>query len=103
VSGAALVFAALGDPTRLALLAQLSAEESASIARLTQGTDVTRQAITRHLEVLEGAGLARSTKSGRERVWRLERARLELAKRSLDQIGHWWDDKLMEFKASIEK
>jgi len=99
---AAPIFAALGDGTRLGLVARLSAGEPLSITRLTDGTGVTRQAITRHLEVLSEAGLVRGTRRGRERLWELDRARLELARRSLDQISGWWDEKLAELKASVE-
>ena len=96
------IFAALGDETRLGLVARLSGGEPMSITTLTEGTDVTRQAVTRHLEVLSDAGLVRSTRHGRERLWRLERARLDVAKRSLDQISRWWDEKLDVLKASLE-
>lgn len=100
---AAPIFAALGDETRLGLVARLSGGEPMSITTLTEGANVTRQAVTRHLEVLSDAGLVRSNRHGRERLWRLERARLDVAKRSLDQIGRWWDDKLAALKASLEK
>jgi DNA-binding transcriptional ArsR family regulator len=63
-----------------------------SIATLTSGTDVTRQAVTRHLQVLEDAGLARGTRRGREHLWELDKARLRLARRCLDHISEWWDD-----------
>jgi DNA-binding transcriptional ArsR family regulator len=96
------IFAALGDETRLGLVARLSAGYPLSITRLTQGTDVTRQAVTRHLEVLQDAGLVRASRRGRERLWELEPMRIELAKRSLDQISRWWDDKLAELKAKVE-
>ena len=66
------VFAALGDETRLRLVTRLSAEGPLSIARLTAGGGVTRQAVTKHLRVLAEAGVARSSQSGRERIWELE-------------------------------
>ena len=97
------MFAALGDQTRLGLVARLSAGEPLSITRLTEGTDLTRQAVTRHLEVLSDAGLVRSSRHGRERLWELERARIELARRSLDQISGWWDERLAALKASVEE
>jgi len=100
---AAPVFAALGDETRLVIVARLSGGDSISITRLTEGTDVTRQAVTRHLEVLEEAGLVRGTRRGRERLWALEPKRIELARRSLDQISRWWDDKLAALKAKVEE
>ena len=99
---AAPVFAALGDATRLGLVKRLAGEDGLSIAELTAQTRVTRQAVTRHLEVLREAGLVRGEWSGREHVWRLERARLALARRSLDQISGWWDERLSTLKASVE-
>src|SRR5438105_10247948 len=102
LSDAAPVFAALGDETRLGLVARLSAGEPMSITRLTVGTDVTRQAITRHLEVLSDAGLVRGTRRGRERLWELDRSRLEVARRYIDHIAKWWDEKLTDLKTSVE-
>src|SRR5882672_7192069 len=78
------VFAALGDETRLRLVAVLCAGGALSIAQLTSGTDITRQAVTKHLQVLADAGLVRDLKVGRERLWEFESARLEEARRSLD-------------------
>jgi DNA-binding transcriptional ArsR family regulator len=103
LDAAAPIFAALGDETRLGLVARLSGGKSMSITRLTAGTDVTRQAVTHHLEVLSDAGLVRSTRHGRERLWELEPKRIELARRSLDQISRWWDEKLAALKASVEE
>jgi len=100
---AAPIFAALGDETRLGLVARLSVGERLSITRLTSGTEVTRQAITRHLEVLSDAGLVRSSRQGRERLWELEPKRIELARRSLDQISRSWDEKLAALKAAVEE
>ena len=100
---AAPVFAALGDETRLGIVARLSEGDSMSITRLTEGTDVTRQAVTRHLEVLEDAGLVRGNRRGREHLWALEPKRIELARRSLDQISRWWDEKLAALKARVEE
>ena len=96
------IFAALGDHTRLGLVARLSGGEPMSIARLTAGTYLTRQAITRHLAVLADAGLVRGTRRGRERLWELDKSRLELARRSIDRISEWWDEKLAGLKASVE-
>ena len=100
---AAPIFAALGDETRLSLVARLSAGDRMSITRLTQGTDLTRQAVTRHLAVLEDAGLVRGTRRGRERLCELEPQRIELARRSLDEMSRWWDTKLALLKAKVEK
>src|SRR5262245_53158455 len=99
---AAPVFAALGDPTRLRLVARLGGEGPLSIARLTEGTAVTRQAVTKHLRVLAGAGLARGVRQGRERLWQLETARLDEARRSLDAIAQRWDEALLRLKAAVE-
>ena len=96
------VFAALGDPTRLRLVARLGSEGPLSIARLTDGTDVTRQAVSKHLRVLADAGLARSARKGREQVWRLEAARLDEARRSLEQVSRRWDEALLRLKAALE-
>jgi DNA-binding transcriptional ArsR family regulator len=74
-----------------------------SIARLTSGTDVTRQAITKHLRVMEEAGLVRSHRHGRESVWELERKRLEDARRYLDRIAKQWDEALGRLHAFVEK
>jgi len=87
----------------LRLVARLGTEGPLSIARLTAGTDVTRQAVTKHLVVLEGAGLARGIRQGRERLWQLELERLEEARRSLDLISRQWDDALARLKASVER
>jgi len=97
------VFAALGDPTRLALVARLSAEGPLSIARLTQGGLVTRQAVSKHLQVLAGAGLAASLRSGRERLWELEPEPLNGARRCLDDISAQWDVALNRLRGFVER
>jgi DNA-binding transcriptional ArsR family regulator len=99
---AAPVFAALGEPTRLTLVAKLCAEGPLSISRLSEGTGVTRQAITKHLLTLAGAGLVHDTRSGRERIWQLETKRLEKARRCLDQISDQWDDAMARLRAFVE-
>src|SRR6266508_3250724 len=88
---AAPLFAALGDETRLRLVVRLCAEGPLSIARLTEGADVTRQAVTKHLHVLAGARLVRGVRKGRERVWELEPETVEEARRCLDAISSQWD------------
>ena len=102
VSEAVPLFAALGDATRLTLLGRLSADGPLSITRLSEGTGVTRQAITRHLYALGDAGLVRSARRGRERVWDLDLKRLEKAQRCLDQIAAQWDDAALRLKAFVE-
>jgi DNA-binding transcriptional ArsR family regulator len=99
---AAPVFAALGDRTRLALVARLSRDGPASIADLTVGVLVTRQAVTKHLQVLADAGLTRSHRRGRERVWQLEPTRLEAARRCLDDLSAQWDSSLSRLRAMVE-
>jgi DNA-binding transcriptional ArsR family regulator len=96
------VFAALGDETRLALLATLSGESSLSIARLKKGSPLTRQAITKHLRVLEDAGLVRSERRGRESLFALDPEPLDEARRALDDISRQWDDALARLKAFVE-
>ncbi|HEY2036716.1 MAG TPA: metalloregulator ArsR/SmtB family transcription factor [Steroidobacteraceae bacterium] len=96
------VFAALGDPTRLKLVAVLCAGGALSIAQLTANTHITRQAVTKHLQVLAGAGIARDMKAGRERLWQLDPAQIEEAKRTLEIIGRQWEVALGKLKAFAE-
>lgn len=100
---AAPVFAALGDETRLRIVAQLCQHGPQSIVRLTESTDVSRQAITKHLYVLEEARLARSTRTGRESIWELQPGRLEEVRRYLNQISAQWDRALERLRAFVEK
>ena len=97
------VFAALGDETRLALVTRLCAGSPLSIAELTQGGAVTRQAITKHLRVLQGAGLVRGVKQGRESLFELEPQRLDEARQALERISQQWDLALGRLKAFVEK
>src|SRR5262245_64858113 len=99
---AAPVFAALGEPTRLTLVAKLCAEGPQSIARLSEGTGVTRQAVTKHLHALARAGLVCISRSGRETICELETARLEKARRCLDQISEQWDAVLERLRAFVD-
>jgi DNA-binding transcriptional ArsR family regulator len=73
-----------------------------SIAKLTEGSKVTRQAITKHLRVMEGSGLVRCTRHGRESLWQLERRRLDDARRYLDIISRRWDDALLRLRKLVE-
>jgi len=97
------VFAALGDPTRLRLLAKLGEGNGSSIASLTAGSKLTRQAITKHLGVLRKAGLIRGRRRGRERLFALQPAALDRARRSLDDISRQWDEALVRLKALAER
>src|SRR5437870_13754951 len=96
------LFAALGDATRLRRLGRLSAGGPLSITRLSEGTGVTRQAITRHLHALGDVGLVRHARRGREQVWDLNRKRLEKAKQYLDHIAAQWDDAAERLRAFVE-
>lgn len=102
-AGLAPVFFALGDETRLRLIAVLCAGGAFSIAQLTANTQITRQAVTKHLQVLADAGLARDLKIGRERLWQFDPAQLEAARRSLEVIGRQWEHALGKLKASLEE
>lgn len=102
VDESAPVFAALGDPTRLRLVTRLSADGPLSIARLSEGTGVTRQAITKHLETLGEAGLVRHNRVGREKIWAIEPRRLELAQRHLARIAGEWDTAINRLRAFVE-
>jgi DNA-binding transcriptional ArsR family regulator len=100
---AAPVFAALGHETRLRLVALLCSGSAMSIAQLTDGADMTRQAVTKHLQVLADAGLVRDVKLGRERLWQFEARRLDEARRSLDAIAQHWDQALQRLKLKVER
>jgi DNA-binding transcriptional ArsR family regulator len=100
--GSAPIFAALGDKTRLDLVARLCADGPLSIARLTAGGDITRQAITKHLNILAEAGLVRDSRAGRERLWEVETRQLEEARRCLERISNQWDDALARLKRAVE-
>jgi DNA-binding transcriptional ArsR family regulator len=97
------IFAALGDETRLHLIAVLCVRGAVSIKQLTAGTAITRQAITKHLHVLADAGLVRDTKVGRERLWELDSTQLEEARRVLDVIARQWDHALGKLKMHVEQ
>jgi DNA-binding transcriptional ArsR family regulator len=102
LTGSAPVFAALGDPTRLRLVARLCGGEPLSITQLASGSRVTRQAITKHLHVLEGAGLVQGFRQGREQLWELNPQQLAEARRYLEQISRQWDEALARFKELVE-
>jgi len=99
----ASVFAALGDATRLSLVAKLSDGPPLSISRLAQGSRLTRQAITKHLRVLEGAGVARSMRAGRENLFALRPEPLKEAQDYLERVSGQWDRVLARLKAHVEK
>lgn len=96
------VFAALGDENRLRLVAFLCGGGASSIAQLTLGTEITRQGVTKHLQVLARVGLVRDVRAGRERLWELEAGPLDEARRSLELIAAQWDHALGRLKALLE-
>jgi DNA-binding transcriptional ArsR family regulator len=102
VGDAAPVFAALGDPTRLAVVRRLCATGPQSIAQLSARSHVTRQAITKHLIALADAGLVRDTRRGRERIFELEPRRLAAARSWIDQISLEWDSALERLRKLVE-
>ncbi|MGH2610342.1 MAG: ArsR/SmtB family transcription factor [Tepidiformaceae bacterium] len=99
---AAPLFAALGDETRLGLVARLSSEAAVSISGLTAGTGVTRQAVTKHLQVLEEVGLVRGSRRGRESLWQLEPRPLDVARAYLELISTRWDERIGRLVAHLE-
>ena len=97
------VFAALGDPTRLGLVARLCERGPMSIARLADGAAVSRQAVAKHLRALEEAGLVRGSRAGRESVWELRPARLAAVRRALERISSDWDAALGRLRRLVEE
>jgi DNA-binding transcriptional ArsR family regulator len=100
---AAQLFSALGDKTRLRIVVRLSREGPLPIMRLAEGAGVSRQAITKHLHALERAGLARSSRAGRECVWELRTNRLAEVQRYLKVISAQWDSALDRLRSLVEK
>lgn len=98
----ARVLAALGDETRLALVARLASGESCSIAELTQGRRLTRQAVTKHLRVLERAGIVHSARSGREALFKFDPQPVRAANEYLIDVARQWEDALQRLKAFVE-
>lgn len=103
LQASAPVFAALGDATRLTLVSRLCVEGPQSITKLTEGTEVTRQAVAKHLRVLADAGLVRGSRDGRESVWELEPRCLEEARRALDLISAQWDEAIERLRLLVER
>jgi DNA-binding transcriptional ArsR family regulator len=100
---AASVFFALGDGTRLALVRRLGASGALSATTLTDGTDISRQAISKHLKVLEGAGLVSAARRGREVVYALEPERLGEARDFLAAVSARWDRALERLRRLVEE
>ncbi len=103
IAGRAAVFAALGDETRLSLIGKLSNGPPQSISRLAEGSTLTRQAITKHLRVLEGAGVVRSVRAGRESLFAFRPEPLRELRSYLDRVSDQWDDALERLKSFVEK
>jgi DNA-binding transcriptional ArsR family regulator len=96
------VFAALGDETRLLLVARLSRGQPHSISQLTQGSKLTRQAITKHLRVLEKAGIVHSVRAGRENRFEFDPEAMDAIKEYLDFVSEQWDQALSRLKSFVE-
>lgn len=101
-SSVASVFAALGDPTRLALLSRLADGPAQSVVELTRGTGLTRQGISKHLAVLEEAGVVSSTRVGRESRFAIQPAGLAEANRYLERASRQWDEAAARLRALVE-
>ena len=97
------VFAALGDENRLRLLNRLGGVGPMSISRLTAGSGMTRQGVTKHLRVLADAGLVRGSRRGKQSIWQVDLSRLEEARRSLELISQQWDRSLAKLKLFVEQ
>jgi DNA-binding transcriptional ArsR family regulator len=97
------VFAALGDPTRLRLLERLATSDARSIRQLGADATISRQALTKHLRVLEQAGLVRATRYGREVRFRLESAAIAEAQQFLAQVDRQWNEALSRLKVHVER
>jgi DNA-binding transcriptional ArsR family regulator len=96
------VFAALGDQTRLALVAELSGGQPRSIAQLTEGSQLTRQAITKHLRVLQRARIVRNVRTGRENRFEFVPEPLDEIRKYLERVSEQWDQALARLKAFVD-
>jgi DNA-binding transcriptional ArsR family regulator len=97
------MFAALGDPIRLSLVSKLVGGKPHSISELTEGTKVTRQAVTKHLRVLENVGVVHSVKQGRESLYELDAKPIETMQKYLEIIASQWDQSLLNLKNFVEE
>jgi DNA-binding transcriptional ArsR family regulator len=97
------LFAALGDENRLRLVSRLCRDGPLSITKLASGAQISRQAVTKHLRMMQMAGLVQSTRSGREIIWRMDQERVEEARRYLDQISQEWDRALERLRTLVEE
>ena len=97
------VFAALGDETRLWLVMKLGGGQTQSISQLTDGSALTRQAITKHLRVLERVGIVRGVRAGRESMFQLDPKPIEEVRDYLTQVSQQWDQTLDRLKLFVEE
>jgi DNA-binding transcriptional ArsR family regulator len=97
------ILAALGDESRLQIVLKLCKRGPQSITSLADGADISRQGVTKHLHALHKAGLVRSERRGRERIWKLEPRRLDEARRYLAQISEQWDVALERLRSAVEE
>lgn len=97
-----LVMAALGDKTRLSIISKLTNGKRQSISHLTAGTNLTRQAVTKHLHVLENAGIVRSIRAGRENQFELEPKPIDDVGEYLEYVSKQWDSGLARLKSFVE-
>ena len=103
IQSAAPLFAALGDPTRLRLVARLCDGGPQSIARLTEGMELTRQGVTKHLRVLADAGLIQGARRGRESLWRIEPRQFDIARSYLGLMSRRWDERLARLEKHVTR
>lgn len=99
----ATVFAALGDETRLALVAKLCGGQPRSICQLTEGSKLSRQAVTKHLRTLERVKIVHGMRMGRESLFQFNPEPIEEVKRYLDLVSEQWDQALSRLKSFVEE
>jgi DNA-binding transcriptional ArsR family regulator len=97
------IFAALGDETRLSLIDRLSRVSRQSISQLAEGTKLTRQAVTKHLQVLERVGLVRSVRKGRETLFEFDATPIETMTQYLDLVSGQWEKKLTDLQSFLDE
>jgi DNA-binding transcriptional ArsR family regulator len=102
LKGRAAVFAALGDETRLALIGKLCNGPPQSISRLAEGSMLTRQAVTKHLRVLQGAGVVDCVRVGRESLFELKPEPLNELQSYLQRVSEQWENALARLKSFVE-
>jgi DNA-binding transcriptional ArsR family regulator len=103
MTSVAPILAALGDESRLRIVAKLCSRGPLSITKIADGATISRQGVTKHLHALEAAGLVKSERANRERIWRLEPKRIDDVRRYLAQISAQWDDALERLRCAVER